>query len=814
MAVPITQYVLKIHSRCNLACDHCYVYEHPDQSWRTQPLTISPDVTVMAAKRISEHAADHQVPRISVVLHGGEPLLLGRSRMRRLLAELQARVGAVTSLDLRIQTNGVLLDKHWCNLFREFQVKVGVSVDGDRKANDRHRNHADGSSSYDQALDALRLLRRPEYQHLYAGILCTVDLANDPVAVYRALTAQEPPNLDLLLPHATWDRPPYRPDGQLTPYADWLLRIYRCWDRDGRPVPIRLFDSLLSAARGGSSFTESLGTDPGDLLVIETNGDWEQPDSMKTAFDGAAATGMNVFDHPVDAVSAHPGIAARQGGADALSATCRGCHVVRVCGGGLYAHRYRGDKRRGTLATETAEFENPSVYCADLMTLIDAVLARENRKAARLAVKPGSARPGAAERAAETGGTAADPAEPAEPAEPAGPAGPAGPDRGDIPAGVIDSLAKGPGDPADVARLAAVRLYEATALTAAVADSMVGWRDASLRRAAAEGWALLGELRRDHAQAVDQVFAHPFTYAWALRCLRPQAGDDDDLNRAHLASLALAAAVRAGVPATLPAPVRDGLAYLPTLGAIAVDRGSGRTETVTVTPGRPPAGGGDGRWQRTRAMTGQPFPGLAVEDLDPFRDCREWTVQGRLAAPEWERWHRSLAAAGRYLDATIPGYAPVLAAWLRSVIPLPPAADGRRSATAWQAFGAVAISRPAAVAGASQLAEVLLRDFQHAKLSVLTDARTLFDAEADIRVPAPGRDDPCPVVTAVSETYGFLALAHLWHAQGASGRGAYHRYRRRVDAGLSGLLAVSGALTPDGLRFVSGMAEAVESMTR
>ena len=32
--VSLSQFVLKVNSRCNLACDHCYVYEAADQSWR------------------------------------------------------------------------------------------------------------------------------------------------------------------------------------------------------------------------------------------------------------------------------------------------------------------------------------------------------------------------------------------------------------------------------------------------------------------------------------------------------------------------------------------------------------------------------------------------------------------------------------------------------------------------------------------------------------------------------------------------------------------------------------------------------------
>ncbi|MEU9838708.1 hypothetical protein AB0C69_05725, partial [Actinomadura sp. NPDC048032] len=36
-ALPFREFILKIHSRCNLACDYCYVYEMGDQSWRDQP---------------------------------------------------------------------------------------------------------------------------------------------------------------------------------------------------------------------------------------------------------------------------------------------------------------------------------------------------------------------------------------------------------------------------------------------------------------------------------------------------------------------------------------------------------------------------------------------------------------------------------------------------------------------------------------------------------------------------------------------------------------------------------------------------------
>ncbi len=120
------------------------------------------------------------------MLHGGEPLLVGVDGLRRIITELNAALRGVCELDLRIHTNGVQLSEAFCELFAEFDVRVGISIDGDRAANDRHRRYANGRSSYDQVVRAINLLRTDRFRPLYAGLLCTIDVANDPVAVYEA----------------------------------------------------------------------------------------------------------------------------------------------------------------------------------------------------------------------------------------------------------------------------------------------------------------------------------------------------------------------------------------------------------------------------------------------------------------------------------------------------------------------------------------------------------------------------------------------------------------------------------------------------
>jgi hypothetical protein len=66
--VPLREFVLKIHSRCDLACDYCYMYTMADQSWRSQPRQMSRLVLEQSAARIAEHVRAHGLPSVKVIL--------------------------------------------------------------------------------------------------------------------------------------------------------------------------------------------------------------------------------------------------------------------------------------------------------------------------------------------------------------------------------------------------------------------------------------------------------------------------------------------------------------------------------------------------------------------------------------------------------------------------------------------------------------------------------------------------------------------------------------------------------------------------
>ncbi|MGW4243653.1 FxsB family cyclophane-forming radical SAM/SPASM peptide maturase [Nocardia sp. NPDC004722] len=292
-----TEFIVKIHGWCNLACDYCYVYEMADQSWRAKPRAMSRDTFDGACRMIAQHAAMHAVPAVDLVFHGGEPLLAGSSELEYFARTARHMLEPDVQVRLGIQTNGVLIDEDVLRICDRWNIKIGVSLDGGRAEHDRHRLDRRGQGSYDRVAAGLERLLADERRRLFTGLLCTVDLRNDPIETYDALLRFSPPSVDFLLPHGNWTTPPpgRTSDPAATPYADWLLPIFDRWY--GAPeleTRVRLFDCVIDLLLGRDAGSELLGLAPVRLAVIETDGSLEQVDELKSAFEGAAGLRLGV----------------------------------------------------------------------------------------------------------------------------------------------------------------------------------------------------------------------------------------------------------------------------------------------------------------------------------------------------------------------------------------------------------------------------------------------------------------------------------------------------------------------------------------
>lgn len=357
----ITCFLLKVHSRCNLACDYCYVYEHADQSWRSQPYQIADEIRDRVVDRIADYVSGTKPRAVSVILHGGEPMLCGAPFLAATAQRVRSAIGHAspsTRVEVGLQTNGVLLDKEAVALLASAEVGISLSLDGPPAVHDRHRIRAGGKATSSEVMKALGLLR--SHPGLFRGVIAVIDADSDPKALVEWFAQQDIPALDFLLPDAHHARPPVGRRQDPDRYAGWLLSAFDVWFEHHPELPIRTFDAVVQAICGLPSTTDAFGLGDVNLLTIETDGSYHDLDVLKITTEGQSGLGLHTLTASIAEAAATEKIAAHRRllTYEGLSPTCRACPEAGTCGGGSVPHRWDGKS-----------FDNPSVYCHEMLAL-------------------------------------------------------------------------------------------------------------------------------------------------------------------------------------------------------------------------------------------------------------------------------------------------------------------------------------------------------------------------------------------------------------------------------------------------------------
>ena len=355
-------FILKATSTCNLRCDYCYMFELADRSFERQPPVMGSDVVDSTAGAIAAYCAKFRQPKALIVFHGGEPTLAGQAWFRHAVKAFRSQMPAGCATSCAMQTNGVLLDEAWVDLCAELGLSVSVSLDGPPLVHDSQRVNAAGAGSYRDAVAAIeRIQSHSGMEHLFGGVLCVVNPNVDGRAIYRHFRSLGITNMDFLLPvEANWDHP-LSGFASPTPFADYLISVFDEWWSENHPkVRIAYFDSLLRLLVGSRVHSDSLGGDPLTMIVVDCNGSIEPVDSLRSCGNGFTQLGLNTQHDPIERAFQHPTFQLALAGQEGLCRTCRECELRDVCGGGYLPSRFR----------QSNGFDNPSVYCADLIKLI------------------------------------------------------------------------------------------------------------------------------------------------------------------------------------------------------------------------------------------------------------------------------------------------------------------------------------------------------------------------------------------------------------------------------------------------------------
>lgn len=370
----ITSFLVKVASRCNLDCDYCYVYHHADQAWRSMPKLLSAADQDAFADRLAEYVEESEINRVAVIFHGGEPLLAGAKSLCAFARLIRKRVGSEISVDVGLQTNGLLLDDAALTLFEAEDIGVSLSLDGPQSINDLHRTSRSGRSSFAKVEAALERLKR--HPKIFAGVIAVIDPSSDPDELLAFFSNHAPPRLDFLLPDAHHNRAP--PGRHVDPelYVRWQTKAFDAWFDRYPSLPIRTFEGILDAVLGLPSGTDAFGFGDVSLISVETDGTYHDLDVLKVVGNGTQLGG-SVRDTAIATVAAseplqqHRRLLSKEG----LCEQCQSCPIVEICGGGAVPHRW-----------SDAGFSNPTIYCAEMTALVAHARARlEEQLGARAA---------------------------------------------------------------------------------------------------------------------------------------------------------------------------------------------------------------------------------------------------------------------------------------------------------------------------------------------------------------------------------------------------------------------------------------------
>ncbi len=278
--------LIKVASRCNINCSYCYVYNMGDSGWADMPNHISYE-TINAVARALGELTQMQSRPFAVVLHGGEPLLLGPKRLRHLISVMRSKLPPDTAFSL--QTNGILINDEILDLCSETRTTVSVSIDGPLHIHDKNRVGHTGQGTYYKVIEGIERLRNHhDSKFLFSGLLAVIDPESDPNEVYDFFKELDPPSVDFIYRDGNHAKLPFGKESlESTEYGEWLAKLLDIYLADRQPIRIRFLDDLIKLVLGGSGTKDGVGLTNYGVLIIDTDGSITKNDTLKSSFDGA-----------------------------------------------------------------------------------------------------------------------------------------------------------------------------------------------------------------------------------------------------------------------------------------------------------------------------------------------------------------------------------------------------------------------------------------------------------------------------------------------------------------------------------------------
>lgn len=355
--------ILKVASRCNLACTYCHWFRDESVYQLTGVMKSEIFDHFLEGFKIFLRGYTHH--SIMVIFHGGEPLLLKKSVFARMCDELR-KIQTSTQITLGVTTNGALIDDEWAQLFKKYNVQVAVSIDGEKERHDKNRITLKGKGSYDNVIRGINCLQRHKQKNL--ALLCVCEPSSSPSDLCDHLFNKlHIRSFDVLIPNYNQDD---KEAGLVQSISQFYIELFDLWINKYwlHGVRIRILEAFVKAVFYHRTKTPGIGVCPMKTVTITPNGDMEPYDVLRINGNDQVKTDLNVLTHLIGDITSNNLWLAHLSNSLTLPTPCRSCEFKSYCRGGNTIHRY--SSKNG--------YDNASVYCDDLKKIYAHILSMKN----------------------------------------------------------------------------------------------------------------------------------------------------------------------------------------------------------------------------------------------------------------------------------------------------------------------------------------------------------------------------------------------------------------------------------------------------
>ena len=159
---PLQLLMLQPTPFCNLDCDYCYL---PGRTRRDRMPIPTAELAIVRAIESGLVTQDFRL-----AWHVGEPLVVGQEWYRQ-VDRLVRRHCTGLRVTSTFQSNAVLIDDEWCDLFEETHAELGISIDGPEHIHNAHRKTRSGQGTFKAVMKGVDTLHR---NNVPFGVLAVV----------------------------------------------------------------------------------------------------------------------------------------------------------------------------------------------------------------------------------------------------------------------------------------------------------------------------------------------------------------------------------------------------------------------------------------------------------------------------------------------------------------------------------------------------------------------------------------------------------------------------------------------------------------